>query len=182
MGTPPSQPPTIHHIGAFITGFLSGIVVAPLSFFIGAGLGGLFYFIINLSVGGVFFLISTGLAAFIGAVGAARSMGASLRKAPLAFAIGIGIVPLCASPLWLNPSSPGPDFIILPPLLALGGALAIGGYYGCTRSQEPETEAQHGVGDTCAACSYDLTATADGNPCPECGGMMRYPTKTPAEG
>jgi hypothetical protein len=181
MGTPPSQPTTIHIIGAFIRGFTAGIVVGPLSLFIGVGFGGLFC-LLNLVAGAALFLVFTTLAAFIGAASFARRSSESVRSLPLAFAIGIGVAPLCVSPILLSTTTPIPVHFIFPPLFAVGLVLAIGGYYGCTRSQDPETEAQYGVGDTCAACSYDLSATAEGNPCPECGGMMRYPTKTPAEG
>jgi hypothetical protein len=31
-----------------------------------------------------------------------------------------------------------------------------------------------GVGEMCAQCMYDLRATEEGKPCPECGGVMRY--------
>lgn len=34
-----------------------------------------------------------------------------------------------------------------------------------------------GLGNTCAHCHYDLSATAEGAVCPECGGTLRYDKK-----
>jgi hypothetical protein len=42
-------------------------------------------------------------------------------------------------------------------------------------------EIRRGVGLTCAACGYDLSATPENWPCPECGGEMRYERRPEAD-
>jgi hypothetical protein len=51
--------------------------------------------------------------------------------------------------------------------------IAKGGYNGCSFARAPYLAAQPGIGHTCANCNYDLTATANHQPCPECGHTYR---------
>lgn len=59
-----------------------------------------------------------------------------------------------------------------------GIAQALGGYRGAVRGlRENLGGPVHGVGTICAHCGYDLSATASGWKCPECGGELRYASR-----
>jgi hypothetical protein len=139
-----------------------------------------FIFIILLIMGGEdvpAFLIATLLTCFIayhGASGAGRGNAGLIPKDPLAFAIGTCGLPLLALTV-LIALSPNPAISLISsvPFLVLTASIALGGYNGCSFARAPYLAAQLGIGHTCAACNYDLTATADHQPCPECGNTYR---------
>lgn len=66
----------------------------------------------------------------------------------------------------------------VPGLVSLGFGISQGlaAYLGSRRGARDSVygPVAKGVGRTCAACLYDLSATAEGLVCPECGGTMRY--------
>ncbi len=123
------------------------------------------------------FLIATLLACFIayqGASGAGRGNAGFIPKDPLAFAIGTTGLPLLALTVLITFSSqPGFALFSSTPFLFFIACIAKGGYNGCSFARAPYLAAQPGIGHTCASCNYDLTATANHQPCPECGNTYR---------
>lgn len=92
--------------------------------------------------------------------------------APTGIAIGIamGIV-LAATPAFFQWFW----FLSVPCAMLVAALFAHAGYRGGTRAlRESMGPMRAGVGDLCAHCGYDLSATAEGAVCPECGGIMRY--------
>lgn len=62
--------------------------------------------------------------------------------------------------------------------IALAALFGFAGYQGGTRAlRESLGPSRRGVGNLCAHCGYDLSATAEGLVCPECGGTLRYDKK-----
>jgi len=108
-------------------------------------------------------------------------------RQPLISAVGIGGFPLLilAISLVLEPLSVRSVIDFMLPVCAFGATIAVGGYIGCNHQNRREPQPQLGIGHTCAACNYDLTATADHKPCPECGHMFRLappdPTTSPTQ-
>jgi hypothetical protein len=96
-------------------------------------------------------------------------------RQPLISAVGFGGFPLLilAILLPLEPLSVRSVIDFMLPVCAFGATLALGGYIGCNQRNRPTPQPQLGIGHTCANCNYDLTATPNHNPCPECGHMFR---------
>ncbi len=122
-------------------------------------------------------LIATVLTCVIGyhgASGAGRGITGFIPKDPLAFAIGTTGLPLMGlTTLIALSSNPAISLVSSTPFLVLAACIAKGGYNGCRFARAPYLAAQLGIGHTCAACNYDLSATPNYQPCPECGHMYR---------
>lgn len=112
--------------------------------------------------------------AYHGASGAGRGNAGLIPKDPLAFAIGTSGLPLLALTV-LSAFSPNPLIALVSstPFFVMIALIARGGYNGCRFARAPYLAAQLGIGHTCAACNYDLSATANHHPCPECGHTYR---------
>jgi hypothetical protein len=96
--------------------------------------------------------------------------------APLGIAVGVaigGLMPLIT--LMIDPAGIRPGRLLITSAFLLVTGQAAGAYYGGMAALKKKLgQLQHGVGRTCAACGYDLSATPENWPCPECGGEMRY--------
>lgn len=119
--------------------------------------------------------------------GAAHGTCSKSPVAPMGVALGISlgafaaVVPHSAS--ILRGTAPGQELVYIAAFLAVAGAQAVAALKGGRRGLARRFgDPQHGVGVLCATCAYDLEHTPEGWPCPECGGMLRYPTKSPTEG
>lgn len=90
--------------------------------------------------------------------------------APAGIAAGIaGGIFLISASFLLN--APWITLVALLPAIAFAAAA----YQGGTRAlRESLGQLRAGLGLTCAHCGYDVSATAEGKVCPECGGVMRY--------
>ncbi|CAG0991150.1 hypothetical protein PHYC_02305 [Phycisphaerales bacterium] len=75
-------------------------------------------------------------------------------------------------------SNAGTNIYMTLALPLFGLAQALGGYRGALRGlRENLGGPVPGVGSICAHCGYDLSATAGGWKCPECGGELRYASR-----
>jgi ABC-type Fe3+-siderophore transport system permease subunit len=126
------------------------------------------------------------LLAFVLSLGVGAGFEGVNSNDPIALGSGVGGLPLIGSVLSLL-SLPANDHLFIG-LALFGIALSqmLGGYLGCRRLQAPKPQPQRGIGDTCANCNYNLSATPDHQPCPECGRMYRLsntpPSAAPPEG
>jgi hypothetical protein len=129
------------------------------------------------------FLIATVLTCvigYLGASGAGRGNAGFIPKDPLAFAIGTTGLPLLVLTVLIALSpNPAISLISSTPFLVLTASIALGGYIGCSSSC-PKPHRQLGIGHTCANCNYNLSATPDHQPCPECGRMYRLSNTPPS--
>lgn len=94
--------------------------------------------------------------------------------APLAIAIGLCIGGLCAATIgFFNKSLFEPSMAAA--VLLATPAAAAGAYYGGERGvlRRFGTPQLH-IGNLCAKCLYNLSATPSHTPCPECGAQVRY--------
>jgi len=145
-------------IGVFMTPVMSAVAFAPIDSRLLA-------------------IATVPLSCLAGGLIVAASARGTCRKspaAPVAIAIGLFagslmLIPLIASGrlAWVAALAP-----------AFGLAQAAGGYFGAlsgirTWLGKPTL----GVGVVCAHCAYDLDATPENWPCPECGGEWRYPAR-----
>jgi hypothetical protein len=187
MNTLRSTRPRRQSFAALTIGFSVSIIATPLFFGVGFLLGYLFL-IVGFEENVLASVVFTCITGFVGCAGAGRWLGASSFMNPLPFAIGIGIVPILAFLgffIVLEDSQPDSALIPLLLFLAVAAAQALGGYIGCSSSR-PKPHRQLGIGHTCANCNYNLSATPDHQPCPECGRMYRLsntpPSAAPPEG
>jgi hypothetical protein len=178
MPNPPSPRTTRVLLEAHGSGLAVGFCVSVVAPFVGTAVGDVFgglisVYISNLGFAGLLLcsLISVGVVAFLLSFAAGYGIGGSEFRSPLAFALGVGGLPLIGSVLFLYATFPDPDLEIICSLMGLGVVQTWGSHIGCR--QQPIPQPQLGIGHTCANCNYDLTATADHKPCPECGHMFR---------
>jgi hypothetical protein len=103
-------------------------------------------------------------------------------RQPLISAVGFGGFPLLilAILLPLEPLSVRSVIDFMLPVCAFGATLAVGGYIGCNHRNRRKPPPQLGIGHTCANCNYNLSATPDHQPCPECGRMYRLSNTPPS--
>ena len=127
------------------------------------------------------------LFAWVALHGAAHGTCSKSPVAPLAVAIGILLGAVAAilphTTAILQGRAPNDDLLYVLGFLTIAAAQSLAALKGGRRGLAKRFgQPQHGIGLLCATCAYDLEHTPEGWPCPECGGMLRYPTKTPAEG
>lgn len=98
--------------------------------------------------------------------------------APRGVAIGLGagaVLCLVLCIWWFSPRLRGPELFVFVGFLAqIGGqpwAAMAAGTRGLLKNLG---QVRVGIGRTCATCGYDLSATAEGWRCPECGDTKRY--------
>lgn len=160
-------------------GAIFGIINGPLSFAIGIACGRLMEGFGSVAATLTLIAMIASIA-FVSGAGLGFSVGGFASTDALAIALGLGGSPLLASLPFLFLELGGQSLFIAAVIFALGLVQAPGGYIGCTRSQPPKPQPQLGIGHSCAACQYDLTATPDHHPCPECGTMFRLASTQPA--
>jgi hypothetical protein len=184
MPNPPSQRTTRVLLEAHGSGLAAGFCVSVVATAVGTMVGDIFgglisVYISNLAFAGLLLcsLISVGVVAFLLSFAAGYGIGGSEFNSPLAFALGVGGLPLIGSVLFLYATFPDPDLEITCSLMGLGVVQTWGSHIGCR--QQPIPQPQRGIGHTCANCNYNLTATPDHQPCPECGHMLRHATAPP---
>lgn len=102
-----------------------------------------------------------------------RETCASNVVSPLGVALSYAIGSVLLAPIL---SAFETKWIVAILVLAHGVPMGIAAYGGALAGARdvmlgPKSE---GVGRVCAGCFYDLSATAEGAVCPECGGTMRY--------
>jgi hypothetical protein len=152
-------------------GAIFGLIIGPLSFAVGAacgfGIGSLGFAAATLSA-----IAITGCIAFVCGAGFGFSVGGFASTNAPAVSLGLGGSPLLVSVPFLLLDLRVESLYIAAIILGLGFTQALGGYVGC-RLALPRCKPQLGIGHTCANCNYDLTATADHMPCPECGHLFR---------
>lgn len=153
-----------------IVGFLIGLVGAPI-------FGG-FFLAVTLERGSGFGAIAMLAGLVLTFLMVARSMRGSCERHPLApqgIALGIGVGGAIAT---VGMSSVIGDpytgaIAVYLSLVTITASLAA--YIAGRRAVVLRLgEIRKGVGLTCAKCVYDLSATPEGWPCPECGSELRY--------
>jgi hypothetical protein len=164
-----------HTVGSTLASVATGLVVGciALAFALAIGVGIGIPFALFGKAGLIMAFVLTCLCiCFVSEALGAAAVAWFSNTHPAAFAMAIGFVPICpylvltlAEPVWAAS--------IKSSCLLIGLFQGLGGLAGCRRARSRAAKSKHGIGTTCADCTYDLTATAQGKPCPECGGMMR---------
>lgn len=171
-----------------IIGFILGIVGPPVWAILSFGCTILIAQAVGL--GRPELLAAVPIAIFFGYIalhGAAHGTCSKSPVAPLAVAIGILLGAVAAilphTITIFQGRAPNDDLLYILGFLTIAAAQSLAALKGGRRGLAKRFgQPQRGIGLLCATCAYDLEHTPEGWPCPECGGMMRYPTKTPAEG
>jgi hypothetical protein len=119
----------------------------------------------------------TGTSSILGAAGAATALGSFGVPDPFGLSIGVAAPPLCFALIatigkWLGEFNSDANLATLG-LIILAALQALAAFAGCESNRRDWPKVQRGIGHTCAACNYDLSATADHQPCPECGHTYR---------
>ncbi len=143
-------------ITAGFTFFLVGVVINDL------GINGSTVIITMLTVG------LGGLLSWAALYSGARNSFATKPIAPLSVAISVAIPGVIIGLVWAA-WNVQPTLI----LLACAGAGAWGMYKGAAAGAR-NAAMSVGIGDLCAHCGYDLSATPAHQVCPECGGTFRF--------
>lgn len=159
-------------------GAIFGVMIAPLSFSAGIIFGPVMEDFGPLAVTLTAIAITASIA-FVCGAGFGFSVSGVASTDAIAISLGLGGSPLLASVPFLLLDLRGESLFIAAIILGLGLTQALGGYIGCTRSK-PIPQRQLGIGHTCANCNYNLSATPDHQPCPECGRMYRLSNTPPS--
>jgi hypothetical protein len=171
MPNPPSQRTKGSTLSDIFLGVVFSFMVTPLSIAIGAGCG-ILLADFGMAIATLSGIVITSSIALICAAGLGFGVGGFASTSPRALALGLGGIPMLGAVPLLLPAIATQSLILAAAPLALGMTQALGGYIGC-RLAQPRRKPQLGIGHTCSACNYDLSATADHQPCPECGHTYR---------
>ncbi len=174
----PDSPPHISprvRLAAIAYGLGLSVILTPVAAFVGliAASG------MSLSPGGVILIsiLTTVAVSTLGAAGVATALGSFGVRDPHGLAVGVAAPPLCGALIatigfWIGQFSSDATIVAIA-LITLAVLQALAAFAGCESNRRDWPKVQRGIGHTCAACNYDLTATADHKPCPECGHTYR---------
>jgi hypothetical protein len=181
----PDSPPHISprvRLAAIAYGLCLSVILTPVAAFVGliAASG------MSLSPGGVILIgiLTTVGVSTLGAAGVATALGSFGVRDPHGLAVGVAAPPLCFALIatigfWIGQFSSDARILTLA-LITLAVLQALAAFAGCESNRRDWPKVQLGIGQTCAACNYNLTATADHQPCPECGRMYRLSNTPPS--
>ncbi len=174
----PDSPPHISprvRLAAIAYGLGLSVILTPVAAFVGMLVASEF----SRSLGAAMLIgiLTTVGVSTLGAAGVATALGSFGVRDPHGLAVGVAAPPLCGALIatigfWIGQFSSDARILTLA-LITLAILQALAAFAGCESNRRDWPKVLRGIGHTCASCNYDLTATPDHQPCPECGRMYR---------